>query len=209
MLSLRRKRSRIIAAIASVAVGLAVVAVLFGQRDLGVSLQTTGIADTLAAWGAVAAALIAAVALLVESRRSRFALGVELLLKMDERFSSPEMIGLRRKAAVSLQAKAYDDVEEILDFFEMIGLLVRKGALDEEMVWNTFSYWIHRYFQCAKSHIEEARQIDRTTWENLVDLNRMILVTEARERARFGQPFDANLPNEKVQQFLGDEATLQ
>ena len=35
-----------------------------------------------------------------------------------------------------------DEALRLLDFFETIGLLVRRGYLDESDVWSTFSYWM-------------------------------------------------------------------
>jgi hypothetical protein len=56
----------------------------------------------IAAWAAMLAAIAAVFTLYFESKRSRFSLGMDLLLKLDERYYTAEMRRLRRSAAKSL-----------------------------------------------------------------------------------------------------------
>jgi len=100
---------------------------------------------------------VAVLTLLSESKRSRFSLGIDLLLKLEERFEGQEMLRIRRKAARSLLKKSGDGIDDVLNFFKTIGLLVRKGALDGKMVWHSFSYWIHRYWLTTNEYIKEER----------------------------------------------------
>lgn len=41
-------------------------------------------------------------------------------------------------------------IEEILDLFELLALLVRKRALDPDDVWALFSHKIVNYYACCK-----------------------------------------------------------
>ncbi len=59
---------------------------------------------------------------------------------------------------------------EVLDFFEHIGLLVKRGHLDRNDVWDTFSYWMFNIFADARSLIEQERKDDPTVYSNFVEL---------------------------------------
>ena len=84
----------------------------------------------------------------------------------------------RDAAAKCLKAKAYKnpaeqcakDADAVLDFFETIGYLLRRGALDEKMVWHTFFHWIMGYYQAAEEYINDKRKSEPTVWEDFVEL---------------------------------------
>ncbi len=107
----------------------------------------------ITAWGTLGAAIATLAAVIVASyaiysqneqtqhvlteefNGARFTQGVDLIIKYNERFSG-EFLPKRKKAALALLHGERDNeqVYDILDFFEEIGLLVRRGAIDEEMV---------------------------------------------------------------------------
>lgn len=163
--------------------------------------------SAIAAFTGIVALIVTILLRLFESRRSRFSLGIELILKLDERFNSKELRDARRKAAKSLLNKdntyAADDV---LDFFEMIGILVRRGALDEKMVWHIFFAWLHQYCHSAKEHIEAERQKDSTVWEDLVRLHDRLVKIEMRERRC--RKSDIIPSEDSLKGFLKDESEL-
>src|SRR3990170_2942368 len=140
--------------------------------------------NAIVAWTGVAAAFIAAVAILHESRRSRFALGVDLLLKFDERFDSDAMRAARRAAAKSILDHTFEDVRKVLDFFEMIGLMLRRGALDDSMVWEMFSAWVLPYCRAARSWIQDIREHDPDGYSNLLYLYDKMNSLEKLHRGR-------------------------
>jgi len=133
-------------------------------------------------WIPLFAVLVAVVSLMVQTHRSKFALKVELLLKLEDRFSSDSFKALRRSAARSIKTHAYDDAEEILDFFTLIGLLVRRQALDPQLVWHAFFYWIHNYGAALKPYIAEAQRKDPTVWNSFLYLRDQVTKVEKRER---------------------------
>jgi len=139
--------------------------------------------NVLAAWSALTAAVIAIVALWIESRRSRFSLGIDLLLKLDHNFKTERMCTARQTVAKAYQMnKSENDIDEILDFFEMIGLLTHRGALSDILVWHNFFYWIHGYYLLSRDYIKAAQSEDPTVWQNLVSLHKRLVAIEKRER---------------------------
>ncbi len=108
--------------------------------------------NILAVSAALAAAAAAWYGIYRQNKRAALSLSIDLLLKMDDRFNSPLLTNYRKHAAESLLAgKPTDAVDEVLDFFETIGLLVRKGAIEKEMTWSTFFYWILRYEHATRA----------------------------------------------------------
>ncbi len=89
-----------------------------------------GSTDTIAALAAVAAALVAVTAVVLEGRRQRTFLTVDLEFRLQERFNSPEMLDKRRAAARFLCRNTRPNGETqdldtataaVLNFFEMLG----------------------------------------------------------------------------------------
>jgi hypothetical protein len=89
--------------------------------------------------------LVTAIAFYLQSRQNRFALGIDLLLKLDDQFDTPMMRASRRRASTYLKEKqrihtgsdvSIDDLEHsldaVLDFFDQVGYFLKRGALERE-----------------------------------------------------------------------------
>jgi hypothetical protein len=155
---------------------------------------------------AVVISLAAVVGLYVESRRARFQRGVQLLLRFNDDFFGDRMRNARERAAKGIKQKKYEEVDDVLDFFETVGLLVRRRAVDELFVWHSFSYWIHRYRALTRDHVVSCRAKDATWWEDFVWLEDRL--TEVAKK-RLGCPYaDVVLGPEDLANFIEDESTL-
>jgi hypothetical protein len=165
--------------------------------------------NAITAWAAMLAAIAAVLTLYFENKRSRFSVGIDLLLKLDERYDTVGMRRLRRSAAKSLLAKsASGDVDEVLDFFEMIGFLVQGGALDKKMVWHNFFHSVSGYWNSAKEYIqqEQERLKDPTVWRELDFLYKSVTTIEKRERKCLDS--DLLLSKDSIEKFLQEEAEI-
>lgn len=113
---------------------------------------------TLTEWSAIAAiaaafaALISATGLVIsishqraESRRYRLSQSIDLLLKLEDRFDSNSFRIQRSIAARGALNGNIAALDPVLDYFETIGLLLDRSALDEEMIWSSFSDWLLKY----------------------------------------------------------------
>src|SRR4051794_33785726 len=103
----------------------------------------------IAALAAVIAALAAVVGLWWQSKLTRFSVNLDNMMRLDaEGWNSDHMRKIRRKVAENyLNTKHIDDnIGEVLDFFQGLGLYLRRGALDTEMVWSNFEYWAIKYW---------------------------------------------------------------
>lgn len=122
---------------------------------------------------------------------------------MDERFNSEGMKINRKEAAKALlKKKDYEAADDVLDFFETIGLMTHRGALDEEMVWNTLFYWFDKYWEAAQPRIQEERKKHPEAWKELEYLEGRCLAIE-KVKTKGHATKDVSLED-----FLTDESQL-
>ena len=163
--------------------------------------------NAIIALAAVVAAVVAVYATWTESRRSYFALGIDLLFKLEVNFDDDKMRTTRRAAAEALlRDEDKGDVDDVLDFFEMVGMLLRRGALDDFMVWHNFFYWIHGYYLSNSDYIAESRSVDPTIWADLVELYKRMASIEKKERQCSDQQLQ--LTEKELTEFLEEEMTV-
>ncbi len=153
----------------------------------------------------LAGVLVAIVGLWFQIQRSRFSMSVELTLKLDDRFNGDDFSQVRSRAAKGILKREYEEAENVFDFFETLGLLVRRGALDTEMVWNTFFYWIHRYWLAGSDYILNEQRIDPSTWADFKLLHDKVVALEKKKTGATDS--DLFLSGETIKQFLKQEST--
>jgi hypothetical protein len=144
--------------------------------------------NSIAALSAAVAAFFSFVAIILtcfQLRQFRFAHGVDLIFDLDRQFQTPDLLKARRLSAIALMYhKSTEDLDEVLDFFETVGILVRRNAVDAEIAWSYFSYWVLRYADLTKGHIEERRkaELDETYWQDFELLVNRLTKIEIRKR---------------------------
>ncbi len=148
--------------------------------------------------------------LALETRNSRIALQTDALLRLTEKFDSDRFRALRRMAAFRLLsldrgkiAEHNYALDEVLESLSEIAFLLKKKAIDEELVFNQFSWWIIRYWLCSLEHIETVRKQDPLSWFTFEALARKMLEGEKKEGYS-----DDNYSHEMLHQFLQDEYRL-
>jgi hypothetical protein len=149
-----------------------------------------------------AGTVIALSAFIYQVRRARFNQSVDLLFKMESKFFR-EMKEERAIACRDLEAGIPLEAEPILDFFETMALLLRRGALDTEMVWHTFSYWIEGYNAALAFHIPSRQQHDPTIWQDFPHLVRKMRSMQEKRSGQKATP----MTDEQVLNFLAEEQT--
>ena len=174
---------------------------------MDIDCEIVEILKLLAPWVAI---FVSIVVLIIQMRRARFSQSIDLTLKLEQRFSgSEDILKARKKAAETLQSNMSSpstDVDDILDFFDTIGLLVRKKALDKEMVWHTFYYWLHRYSILLEDYIAKRRKTSPATWEDMVDLEKAVVSLELK---RCKSKADIEITDDDLKEFLAEECSLE
>lgn len=134
----------------------------------------------------------------------------------EQRFISPEWKEYRMNCALFIKAhQAGEEVYlsedvQVLGMFEHMALLTRRKAIDLEMVWNKFGWYIVRYYEGLTTgprdlihHIREAES-DQTLWEEFEWLYRRML----HEYRRRGVPVVEDGAGQRTQELLLQELTL-
>ncbi len=84
-----------------------------------------------------------------QARLLQFSLQVQSRPAFEKTFNERDLRSTRHHPARQLQpGSPKGDVDDLLDFFDTLGLLVRRRALDPEMVWHRFFYWLHARAAC-------------------------------------------------------------
>lgn len=117
--------------------------------------------------------------------RERFKLGIDLILKLGERFNADAMATCRAKAADALllgaPAQASHEVGAVFDFFEEVGYLLHRRAISLDAVDAFFSFWIEPYFRASTSY--RADRVSDGVWS---EFNKMALqLRQFRHRNNF------------------------
>jgi len=122
-----------------------------------------------------------------QSRKARFNTSVQLVLEFDKRFNSPSFEVKRQQAATAILAKPTDVswAEPIFDLFEMIGYLVKKEAIADELALITFYYWVHGYWTIGKIHIQQKHGYEKDVWGNFEYLHNRLLEIQRKTANRF------------------------
>jgi hypothetical protein len=147
---------------------------------------------------------IALSAFAYQIHRARFNQSVDLLFKLENDFFGPAKRLQRAKACRDLASGQTLEAEPILDFFETMALLLRRGALDAEMVRHTFFYWLDHYYTALESQIIARQKIDALVWKDLSKLVSTLRKDKARELHVASLP---RLTPEQVAAFLTEEQT--
>jgi hypothetical protein len=114
----------------------------------------------LAAWAAVIGTLIS---LWAQMRFLKRTLSAQIFSQLNDQWDSTIMTTRRRVLAQELKANKPDQVpqavvEDVIDFFEILGTNLRNKHLDIEPVWQAFSTVARHYWAaCGKIYVTDMR----------------------------------------------------
>ena len=125
-------------------------------------------------------------------------------------FSRQRMYANRKKAACAFQNKSHpeaaNEIDEIIDFFDGVGFLVKRGALNKRVVWTFFFSYLYRFRHFADEYIVKECRRDPTLWADFAWRYDQLLVVERAERRKQKAPLE--LSPEDAAQFLAEETRL-
>jgi len=143
-------------------------------------------------------------------RAAQATMRADLYDRYSQRWDGPIMMKRRARLAEELCKQAKNSEasipdrasEDVYDFFEEVGLLLRKHLLDKDFVWEMFGHYATFYWKI------DARQYgsqpsEKTLYSNygfLVD--RMAEITKRKETPQYAAQFDNK---EKQENFLINE----
>lgn len=173
-----------------------------------------GDAGWITAIATVLAAFAAIVALLMQGKWTQRALGADVYYKLEEKFFHTELMrGLRRKAARELleyeeqgSEKKYEAFDDLADFFDFVGVLVRRRILDREMAWSSFYRRAYAFWSKAEDLgiVEDAWNNAPQRWNEY----KFMVEELAKLHAKFYGKDDGKLTKEQREWLLKQESKL-
>ncbi len=151
-------------------------------------LDATTIAAFLGVVVATVGVVVAIATIYFAWRQFRLGQRTDIALRLDERFNSDSFKAIRRKAAKELlhgedygRDRLWQNLDTVLDHFELLGLLRREGVLDLKMAWALWYYWFHRYYERGEGRIVSVAEKEEGTWENLKQLHDEMVKLDRRQ----------------------------
>src|ERR1700682_4053168 len=172
----------------------------------------TAAAALAAAWAAwVSQKGIRAASRIADQSREdfRLSLAAELSMKLDDRFNSEEFKETRSQAAEALlQNQESADAEDVFDFFETVGLLVRTGAVTKELAYNFFFHWINLYWVAGQRYIQAKDKTAKSLWE---DFDYLYVLVREVEKTKDPNSEDLKLAEQpqRLEKYLRVEVTAK
>ena len=76
---------------------------------------------------------------------------------------------------------APDEMYDVMNFFETMGLLVNRGYLDKKDVWNEFGWWLFHFYADARPVVESEQKDDPAAFSNFSRLMRELEEIDQQE----------------------------
>lgn len=145
-----------------------------------------------ATWGLVATGLLAILFTWWQLHNVRKQSRLDNLERVLEWFDSERVVKLRRSLADKRLMRSgrlgrldlhtpLGEAYEMLDFFEHVGFLVKKGHLNEYDVWHTFVAWIGAIHCDFRDLIQVEQGYDNTTYSDFCWLFKRLEVVDAKQ----------------------------
>ena len=160
----------------------------------------------LASWVAIGMTWYA---VYTQSQNARKLLQTQIAVELDKQFDSAEMRRARRSLAAQLLAKNGEVSDyRVFDFFEKIAAYDAEDRIDDETVYDEFSYYTVRYWLASQDTIKSYRKEegDDAYYQRFEELSDRILRHEAeghKKKVAYITPSAS-----KIESFLRDEAAL-
>lgn len=163
-------------------------------------------------WVAVGAfgAVVALVLTYMQLRASRIIAAADFLLRLESHFSAQDMLIKRKQILLTLKQtpkdfRKIDVCRDVFDFFEELGLLLRKKILPTDLVWSDYCAWTLYYWTAFKSYIDWARKSDEDP-TLYCEFEYLFKKLARYEKHRLKK--EVNITPEKLAEFIDEEIEL-
>ena len=94
-------------------------------------------------------------------------------------------------------------IDDVLDFFEDIGLYQRTDYISPELAHHHFFHWVRGYWQASKPYVQAWRKKEPARWNHLEELFEVICDIEAKQHG--GKREELTLSESDLNEFLSQE----
>ncbi len=140
-------------------------------------------------------------------RLTKFSAELESIRHLDKQWLSVQMIKARRVAAKALLGgKANNSLDQVLDFFEEIVRLSKRGILPIQTTYDTYYWPMANYLLGADAYIKQVTNDEGATWDDLFDL--MPALKELESKRTKSTINNVSPSIKQMKEFLKDESNL-
>jgi|KBSMisStaDraftv2_1062788.scaffolds.fasta_scaffold114039_2 hypothetical protein len=143
-----------------------------------------------------------------QHRDAKELLQVQISVELEKEFNSPEMRRARQRVATQALEKSELKEDRVLDFFDKVGMYVHQGRLDDDTAYESFAYWVERYWPVYQEFVRNFRsdEHDDTLYLSFEELYQLMLKEDAEDR---GEPVARIRPApHNIELFLRDEKEI-
>ncbi len=142
-------------------------------------------------WLALASVVAAIAAFLIAAYQAnllRKSIQLTAILELDKEWNGIEMSDSRRSFWTDEGRPGPKDPESVLEFLEKVSSLEESRIIDEKLIWDTFGWYVMRYWHYSKSLVEDDLRIrwthraDATLYQDLEKLAKKLIEREAKQR---------------------------
>jgi hypothetical protein len=135
---------------------------------------------------------------------------IQLFLELRKDFDGSLLRERQLLARQLLNSTPHDEINEtVLNFFEDMGMLLRRDFLDREMIWDTFSYYARMWWSACRDYIAKEREDvggDETLFTDFDYLVNCIAEDDAKKRGKSRTELEPS--TSAIKRFLETEARL-
>lgn len=121
-----------------------------------------------------------------------------------EQRSKASKVLLYNKAELgNVEKPGLTEIDDVLDFFEDVGLYQRADHVSPELAHHHFFHWTRGYWQAARTYVEAWRRKEPARWNHVEELFETICDIELKEHG--GKREQLLLSDSDLDKFLKDE----
>ena len=138
---------------------------------------------------------------------------LDAIIRLDQEWRSDQMIKQRKSAWKDNDHPDEEKIEDVLEFLEPASSFVAQEIIDPNLVWDTFGWYMIRYYSCCQNEIEILRDKwtnshDKTLYQDLEALYKRLVDKEAKARRIAPAEVEGELDS-KRRLFIQTERNLQ
>jgi hypothetical protein len=145
-------------------------------------------------------------------KTSKLIAAADFLLKLEEFFYSDRMLESRVNLSqvILRDRRDFDAINKatyVLEFFDDVGLLVKKKVIPPEFAWSAYCYWVLRYWTATEGYIQWIWETEKddTYYDGFKSLYEESLKIEKSKRKKK----EITITDEQIKEFAEEEMQLR
>jgi hypothetical protein len=165
--------------------------VAYGNAPMSEAELDAIVSTAHATWWLTGATIVLAVVtarcMRAQSRDTRTTVQLDILLRLADKWDAPALRQARHQAAThwcNVNQVLPRPADQILDFFETLGYMLRHSHVDTHMAHNEFSAYVVAWWHVFQQHVSDTRKHldDPTIWLNAEWMAKKLNQVDARSR---------------------------